>query len=274
MRTIARNLNALPSFRLAAQPALRRCRAAFTLVELLVVMVIISIMIGLIIPAVTGMNERANVAVCTNNLKQLFNGMMAFATEHEGRCPLNESDTSGTMFGVSKPNWVTGSALTGSNGVLTISMGSLWTYVRDVRVYRCPSRPNKDYVRSYSMASYFSGSDNVKTKTIPTFDKTVHQRAQRFIEAERPSQTMLLTEENPPGFPPEDGRTFLNDGCFSHEDPHREQPGSYHSVDPFTLLGGKASVVFVDGHVQLLAPKQASLAFESFFHDVATKPKQ
>jgi prepilin-type N-terminal cleavage/methylation domain-containing protein/prepilin-type processing-associated H-X9-DG protein len=249
-------------------------RGAFTLVELLVVMVIISILIGMVFPMVTGMKEKANVAVCTGNLKQLYNGLMAFAAENEGRCPMNEREGGSTFFGVpNKPNWIAGAALTGSNGVLSITMGSLWRYVGDARVYRCPSRPNKDYVRSYSMASYFSGADDVKSKMVPAYDRVTHMRAQRFIETERPAQTMLLTEENPPGFPPEDGRTFLNDGFFAHEDPHRDQPASYHNADPFTLLGGKDNVIFVDGHVQLLTPQQACLAFESFFRDVATKPK-
>ncbi|MFA6561033.1 MAG: prepilin-type N-terminal cleavage/methylation domain-containing protein [Verrucomicrobiia bacterium] len=268
-------MNTFSRSRLSARRAPQRQHTAFTLVELLVVMVIISVLIGLVFPMVTGIKEKANVVVCTGNLKQLYNGLMSFAAENEGRCPLNENDSASTMFGVpNKPNWIANPALAATNGILSITQGSLWRYVNDTRVYRCPSRPNKDYVRSYSMASYFSGADDVKTKVLPAFDKVVHPRAQKFIEAERPAQTLLLTEENPPGFPPEDGRTFLNDGYFAHDDPHREQPGSYHNADPFTLLGGKANVIFVDGHVQLLTPQQASLAFESFFHDVATKPKR
>ena len=262
-------------FLLSSLPAQRRHPAAFTLVELLVVMVIISILVAMVFPMVTGIKERSNVVVCTGNLKQLYNGLMAFAAENEGRSPLNETDNNSPILGIpNKPNWIAGSALTATNGILSITQGSLWRYVNDTRVYRCPSRPNKDYVRSYSMASYFSGADDVKTKVTPAFDRIPHPRAQKFIEAERPAQTLLLTEENPAGFPPEDGRTFLNDGYFAHDDPHREQPGSYHNADPFTLLGGKANVVFVDGHVQTLTPQQASLAFESFFRDVATKPRR
>jgi prepilin-type N-terminal cleavage/methylation domain-containing protein/prepilin-type processing-associated H-X9-DG protein len=252
-----------------AHTTLKRRLDGFTLIELLVVMVIISMIIGMVFPAVTGMKEKANIVICTGNLKQLYNGMMSFAADHDGRCPINENNSSGMMFGVAKPNWIQGTALTGSNGVLTISMGSLWTYVRDVRCYSCPSRPEKDDVRSYSMAGYFSGSDDAKTRAIPAFNKITHLRAQKFLEAERPAQTMMLTEENPPGYPPEDGRTFLNDGYFAHEDPHREMPASYHRADPFTLLNGKDNVVFVDGHVELLTPQMASKAFESFFHDVA-----
>lgn len=272
---MVRHMNTSPLSRRAARPARRRRNSAFTLVELLVVMVIISILVGLVFPMINGIKEKANVVVCTGNLKQLHNGLLAFAAENEGRCPLNETDNSSTFLGIpNKPNWIASSGLVGSNGILSITMGGLFRYVNDIRVYRCPSRPNKDYVRSYSMASYFSGADDVKTKVVPAFDRVVHARAQKFIEAERPAQTLLLTEENPPGFPPEDGRAFLNDGYFAHEDPHREQPGSYHNADPYTQLGGKANVIFVDGHVQLLTPQQASQAFESFFRDVATKPKR
>lgn len=252
----------------------RRKRRGFTLVELLVVMAIIAMMIGMIFPAVQGMKEKANVVICTGNLKQLHNGMMAFAADHDGRCPLNENNASGMMFGVQKPNWIQGFALTGSNGFLSITMGSLWPYVNDVRVYVCPSRPDREFIRSYSMAGYFSGADDVKTRVVPAFNKITHARAQKFIEAERPAQTMMLTEENPPGYPPEDGRTFLNDGYFAHEDPHREMPGSYHQADPFTLLNGKDNVVFVDGHTELLTPQMASRAFEAFFHDPANTSGQ
>jgi len=71
--------------RSGSDPA-RRGRAAFSLVELLVVIAIIAVLVALLLPAVQSAREAARRSTCSNNLRQLAVGLLAYESS-QGRLP-------------------------------------------------------------------------------------------------------------------------------------------------------------------------------------------
>ncbi|MGZ0656425.1 prepilin-type N-terminal cleavage/methylation domain-containing protein [Coraliomargarita sp. W4R53] len=62
-------------------------KSAFTLIELLVVLAVIGILASILIPVIGNVRSRAEMAECSTNLRSIGQGILMYATEHNGELP-------------------------------------------------------------------------------------------------------------------------------------------------------------------------------------------
>ena len=118
----------------------RSCRTGFTLVELLIVIGIIVALVALLLPALSAAREQARRTQCMSNLRNLTSAWMMYANEHHGEVCLGSSKLGSPMdpavvqdVRVLSMSWVG----LGDDP----SVGALWPYLKEQRIYYCPNRP-------------------------------------------------------------------------------------------------------------------------------------
>jgi prepilin-type N-terminal cleavage/methylation domain-containing protein/prepilin-type processing-associated H-X9-DG protein len=105
--------------------SIRRFRcAAFTLVELLVVIGIIALLMGILLPVISRAREQANRTACMSNLREIATSMRMYTEEAGGRLP------NSNVPGNNATDYLN------ANFVVT----SLYTrYLKSAAVFHCPS---------------------------------------------------------------------------------------------------------------------------------------
>lgn len=147
-------------------PALNPRRpAAFTLIEVLVVVAIIALLVAILLPSLSRAKEVSRRTVCLYNLKTLGQCWQLYYTEAKGAfmggAAASEQESNPRFLERNPPSWTRFiGTLPASEPVVrqnwALTNGAMYKYARYLDVYHCPTNP-KHEIRTYSSNWGISG---------------------------------------------------------------------------------------------------------------------
>ncbi|MEX2214947.1 MAG: hypothetical protein WD768_12505 [Phycisphaeraceae bacterium] len=228
----------------------KRQRTGFTVPELLAVVAIIIILLSLLLPQLGKAREHARVAICLSGQHQLSVAWRNYANE-------NQSRLVGAHTGTLSYDWVRNLAapiIPANETEEAIRIGKLWPYINDLALYKCPSDPRTDYLRTYSMSNFVSGTNNWYVEPV--------LKSNAFRQ---PGKTMLFIEEpDPRGY--NWGSWVIYPKNHASNTAYIDWPASYH-------YGKAATLSFLDGHSELWIWEDPRTPLIQSFHAVHPNSK-
>ena len=209
----------------------------FTLIELLVVIAIIAILAAVLFPVFAKAKESARQTQCLNNMAQLARAFISYTNDYDNWLPYSAPwDHPSPVNWVRTEGWYWWQGKTEEQMNEVITGGSIYPYVRDTKVYRCPS----DKMAPIKHLSY-SMNANLYGMCIDTVRKTSEQ----VLLMNELSGTLMNTPIPPPL--PGQPHAGLNDGhfCFMNND---DMPQNVHNDG--------SDYAFLDGHAKWYSSKE------------------
>ena len=176
-------------------------KTGFTLIELLVVIAIIALLMGILMPALQKVREQAKGIHCVSNVRSLAMAWFMYQDDNDGRLVNGNVPRSIKFKEYKQSYWVeppqdiegtyTGDpSPTLADELRGIERGYLYSYIKDVDVYRCPSddrkrNPNRATFRSFSIAGGMNG-------------ELGSQAVKKYVEINNPSTKYVFVEEADP----------------------------------------------------------------------------
>lgn len=202
--------------------------AAFSIVELLVVISVVAVLAALAIPAYFQIQQRARTVKCANTLRSLGQGILGFSQENNGFLPRSWHSAGAN----GESGWA--ASIAPYLGVSDSMMEQSWTDVFN-RLYRSPVDKSRDpLVFSYAL--------NVHFELTPNGDDYFGspQTWRKVVQIPRPTRTVLLAQTKPVRF----GDHLM---CHQWSTIRAAENALNHQAHK-----GRSHFLFADGHVELL----------------------
>ncbi len=170
-------------------------RRAFTLIELLAVVAILTLLVSLLLPTFTQARRRAKMVKCASNLRQLGNAFHMYAFDYRGMAmPLAYFDDWPITYWYGQDN---------TAGV-DQTRGFVWPYLgsdlREAGVYECPEQPlgtievlqgaSPQVTSTYGYNGYY-----LSPPTTPGWAASIGRRPWKKLETvEQPQQVFVFAD--------------------------------------------------------------------------------
>lgn len=262
-----RSLTVAALFGLCAMHARRRSsRSAFTLLELLVVIGIITILLAITIPVLAGARREGMTVSCGTRLRELGNALQMYANDYDGRLmPAAYWSFSTIGTGPVAYWWGTNEA-----PVVDHEKGFVWPYLQSHLdgngVFECPEQPWGSYTPQGAAQSVTSTYGYNGYYLSPEYTP-----GWGFQIANRPWQSVSTVRDPARVFAFGDAAIDLGAAKPTNNallDPPRLFSGSYWSANPNPTTSfrhmNRAQFVHVEGHVATYRSQPAWITSQSF----------